>query len=207
MNPEPNGAHLTSPPSNREPSQDLIREAQGGDRAALKALLSQIEPAIRQWALAHTGDTDQAADLSQEVFLLLLRKLDSYRGDARFMTWVFSVTRNQAMEAGRRTMRHQRKLTRFKVEADQRRYDANEGESSMDRNRLRELVTAFVEDLPARQREVFQMADFQGLTSPEIGTVLGLKPATVRVALLKARRALRKRILESHPEYVEEYLA
>ncbi len=60
--------------------------------------------------------------------------------------------------------------------------------------------------LPRRQREVFQMADMQGLSSPEIGKILGLNPGGVRAALFKARRTLRRRILDQHPEFVEEYL-
>jgi RNA polymerase sigma-70 factor (ECF subfamily) len=203
---EPNGVHLTSPPSKRDPSPDLIRKAQAGDRESLKALLREIEPPVRQWALAHAGDPDSAADLCQEVFLLLLRKLGSYRGDARFLTWLFAVTRNQALEATRRLKRHERKMSRFKVETAGRSPGARDEGSTLDRERLKDLVGTFVRDLPARQREVFQLADLQGLSSPEIGSILNLKPGTVRVALLKARRTLRKKILENHPEFVEEYL-
>jgi DNA-directed RNA polymerase specialized sigma24 family protein len=49
------------------------------------------------------------------------------------------------------------------------------------------------------------MAEIQGLTSPEIGQILGLEPGSVRAALFKARRTLRRRILDQHPELVEEY--
>jgi RNA polymerase sigma factor (sigma-70 family) len=77
----------------------------------------------------------------------------------------------------------------------------------VDKKRIGSLVQAFLVDLPKRQREVFQMAELQGLTSPEIGNILSLDPGSVRAALFKARRALRRRILESHPELVEEYLA
>jgi len=198
---------LTSPPSKRDPKPELIRKAQAGDRDSLKALLREIDPPVRQWALAHTGNPDSAADLCQEVYLLLLRKLGSYRGDARFLTWLFSVTRNQAVEAARRLKRHEKKMSRLKVEIDRGPRGFPEGESTLDRSRIRELVETFVRELPERQREVFQMADLQGLSSPEIGTILKLKPGTVRVALLKARRTLRKKILENHPELVEEYLA
>ena len=166
-----------------------------------------MAPSVRQWALAHTGDADTAADLCQEVLLLLLKKISSYRGEARFLTWLFTVTRNQALEGSRRKGRHQKKMTRFKAEIGEGPSIPNPGEAQVDRKRLGELITAFSRELPQRQREVFQLSDLQGLTSPEVGSILGLDSGSVRAALLKARRSLRKKILDSHPEFVEEYLS
>lgn len=192
--------------SKPDPDPGLVLRAQEGDREALKALLEEVAPAVRQWAYAHTGDTDAASDLSQDVLVLLLRKISSYRGEARFLSWVYSVTRNQALERLRRRGGRNKKMDRFKAEIGDGISPANEGEARVDRKRLGNLVRAFATELPQRQREVFQMAELQGLTSPEIGAILHLSPGAVRAALLKARRALRKRILENHPEFVEEYL-
>ncbi|MGD2120766.1 MAG: RNA polymerase sigma factor [Gemmatimonadota bacterium] len=198
---------MTSPPQWPDPSPDLIGEAQRGDREALRSLLAQISPPVRQWALAHTGDPDSAADLSQEVFLLLLRKIGSYRGDSRFLTWLFSVTRNQALEELRRRKRREKKMNRLKVEMEAGPKYSSQRPGNVDRQRLRGLLGVFVDELPPRQREVFQLSEMQGLTSPEIGEILDLAPASVRAALLKARRSLRKKMLEHHPEFVQEYVS
>jgi RNA polymerase sigma-70 factor (ECF subfamily) len=203
---ESNGEKLKSLSSRPDPDPGLVLRAQEGDREALKDLLEEVGPAVRQWAYAHTGDVDSACDLSQEVLVLLLRKLRSYRGEARFLSWLFAVTRNQALEGLRRRGRRSRKMDRFKAEIGDAGTAVNDGGAGVDRQRLAELVRRLVADLPQRQREVFQMADLQGLTSPEIGTILKLSPVSVRAALLKARRSLRRRILENHPEFVEEYL-
>jgi RNA polymerase sigma-70 factor (ECF subfamily) len=197
---------LKSLSSRPDPDPALILRAQEGDREALKTLLEEVGPTVRQWALASTGDVDTASDLSQEVLVLLLRKISSYRGEARFLSWLFTVTRNQALESIRRQGRLTRKMDRLRAEIGKAPSTLNEGESHVDRARLRRIVRTFVEELPNRQREVFQMAEFQGLTSTEIGAILRLSPVSVRAALLKARRSLRKRILNSHPEFVEEYL-
>jgi RNA polymerase sigma-70 factor (ECF subfamily) len=198
---------LTLSSSKLDPDPALVRKAQEGDRGALRALLEMVGPSVKQWALAHTGDPDAAADLSQEVFLLVLKKISSYRGDARFLSWLFTVTRNQALEEIRRRRRQERKMNRFKVHEGAPTRTANPGGDRVDRDRVRTVLDAFVRELPSRQREVFQLADLQGLTSPEIGEILHLKPVSVRAALLKARRFLRRRILESHPELVEEFLS
>jgi RNA polymerase sigma-70 factor (ECF subfamily) len=185
----------------------LIHKAQRGDREALKSLLKEIGPPVQQWALAHTGDPDSAADLSQEVLILLIRKIGSYRGDSRFLTWLFSVTRNQALEEMRRRGRMERKMDRLKARSDIGQRHSAQEPTDVDRKRIRGIISAFVEGLPARQREVFQLSEFQGLGSSEIGDILGIAPGSVRAALLKARRSLRKKMLEQHPEFVEEYVS
>ena len=80
-------------------------------------------------------------------------------------------------------------------------------ETGIDHGRIRSVVGVLLKELPQRQREVFQMAELQGLTSPEIGEILGLESGTVRAALFKARRTLRRKILAQHPEFAEEYLS
>jgi RNA polymerase sigma-70 factor (ECF subfamily) len=198
---------LKSPHQRPDPSPDLIKQAQGGDREALRSLLEEVERPVRQWAFSHTGDPDSAADLSQEVFILLIRKIGSYRGDSRFLTWLFSVTRNQALEEVRRRRRQEEKMNRYKVRQDAGpRYSTQES-AEVDQKRIRGLIGAFMEELPPRQREVFQLSELQGLGSTEIGEILGLAPGSVRAALLKARRSLRKKLLEQHPEFVEEYVS
>ena len=189
-----------------DPDPALIARAKDGDRPALRELLERVTPTVKQWALAHTGDSDAAADLCQDTLVQVVRKLGSFRGNARFSTWLFTVTRNQALEAIRRRGRHEKKMTRLKTEIGHLAWAQPRAEMSIDRERLGALVGSFVSDLPRRQREVFQMADLNGMSSPEIGSVLGISAGTVRVALLKARRTLRRRILENHPEFVEEYL-
>jgi RNA polymerase sigma-70 factor (ECF subfamily) len=183
-----------------------VKKAQKGDEEAVRALLEEVHPPIRQWAMARTGDPDDAADLTQEVLILMLRKMSSYRGEARFLTWLFSVTRNQALEAVRRETRLERKMDRFRIEAEGKPHVNDDAGEALDRKRIRDRVSRFVHQLPMRQREVFQMIELQGLSSTEVSRILGLAPGSVRAALLKARRNLRRQILESHPEMAEEYV-
>jgi RNA polymerase sigma-70 factor, ECF subfamily len=197
---------LTGPRPTPDPDPALIARAQAGDRESLRGLLEVVEGPVRQWSLAMTGDPHDAADLAQEVLILLLRKLPSYRGDARFLTWVFSVTRNRALEEGRKEGRLRRKAERTEAGSRFEAGPVRGQEHEMDRGRILEVISTFVEELPERQREVFQLSELQGMSSPEVGELLGINPVSVRAALFKARRTLRLKILEGHPELVEEYL-
>ena len=73
------------------------------------------------------------------------------------------------------------------------------------RARLARLVLDEHRRLPPRQREVFALADVHGHDAGEIAELLGIDRVTVRTNLLRARRAIRKRILDAHPELLEEY--
>jgi len=189
-----------------EPDPALILRAQMGERAALRSLLEAVGPVVSQWALARAGNPDDAADLAQEVLILMVRKLSSFRGDSRFLSWLFSVTRNQAIEAHRSKGRRERKMERLSAHLTADVPRANGPDSEIDGGRIRKVLKAFLHELPQRQREVFQMAEIQGLSSPEIGRLLQLEAGSVRAALFKARRTLRRRILEQHPEFAEEFL-
>lgn len=54
----------------------------------------QAHPLVRRWALVHTGDSADADDLTQDVLVHMIRRLDRYGGRSAFTTWLYAVTRN-----------------------------------------------------------------------------------------------------------------
>jgi RNA polymerase sigma-70 factor (ECF subfamily) len=183
---------------------ELVAGARGGDPEALRTLVTRAYPVVRRWALVRTGDPSEADDLTQDVLVRVIQRLDAYHGASRFTTWLYTVTRNAAADRFRREARRRR------VEADPRApaellADAPPRPDEVaDRATLGAVVRAFFQELPHRQREVFDLSELQGLTSVEIGERLGIEPVSVRAHLFKARRALRARIVELHPELAED---
>jgi RNA polymerase sigma-70 factor (ECF subfamily) len=74
----------------------------------------------------------------------------------------------------------------------------------MENARAAALVRAFFAELQGRQREVFDLVDLQGYTPAEAAEMLEIEPPTARVHLLRARRAIRERILAAHPTLMED---
>ena len=183
---------------------DLVDRARGGDPEALETLVARAYPVVRRWALVRTGDASEADDLTQDVLVQVIQRLDAYQGASRFTTWLYTVTRNAAADRFRRQKR------RHRIEDDPRTPsrvlpDAPACPDEVAaRDELSGVVRAFFRELPPRQREVFDLADLQGLTSPEIAERLGIEPVSVRAHLFKARRALRARILEAYPALAED---
>lgn len=195
---------MTRPPSPEAITSGLVRLAQDGDAGALRTLVERAHPLVRRWALVRTGDAADADDLTQDVLVHMIRRLDRYEGRSAFTTWLYAVTRNAARDHARGRARRDR------IHADAGAFDRREAGEPSDpaedarRSSLAETALRIFRELPARQREVFDLAELQGLTGPEIGERLGIAASTVRVSLLRARRALRARLLELDPLAEEE---
>src|SRR4051794_40138262 len=79
--------------------EELIGEYRAAARgpvadALLDSLFQRYHSRVALWCLRLTGDREWAADLAQDVFMKAFRNLDSYRGDSKFSTWLYSVARN-----------------------------------------------------------------------------------------------------------------
>jgi RNA polymerase sigma-70 factor (ECF subfamily) len=182
----------------------LVPLAQRGDAAAREALLARCHPTIYRWALIQVGDADEAEDVAQEALLRLDAGLSGFAGKSLFATWLYRVTRNVALEMGRRVARAVRLRSALVLHADHEPATPDPADD-VHADTVAALVRALFADLPPRQREVFYLADLEELAPVEIAQRLGLDPATVRVHLLRARRTLRARILKQHPEIAEDH--
>jgi RNA polymerase sigma-70 factor (ECF subfamily) len=189
-------------PEPEDPSDlpSLIDDVREGHRGAFGRLAERIERTVRRWAESFTGDGDDADDVAQDVLILVHRRLPQFEGKSRFSTWLFRITRNVALDRRRRESRRVRRLEQMPPSPA-----STMTRDDFDDSRLARLVLRYFDELPARQREVFELADIQGLSAPEIGVRLGMKPVTVRANLFKARRAIRQRMLAHHSKMVEEY--
>lgn len=166
--------------------------------------MAAVYPLVRRWARVHVGDPAEADDLTQDVLVQVVRKIGSYSGAARFSTWLYTVTRNAAMDRMRRQGRRARLLQRPDADAEVRPGSPAPPDARLDDSWRRRILDGCFRRLPERQRQVFDLADLQGYSSPEIARMLGIRAVSVRAHLFKARRALRAFILEHHPDLVDD---
>jgi len=140
------------------------------------------------------------------VLVQMIRRLDRYQGRSAFTTWLYAVTRNAARDHLRARARRGRLRERLRASGAGTAGTMELRDPSAEARRAG-LAAAALEafkELPARQREAFDLAELQGLTAAEAGARLGIAASTVRVSLLRARRALRARLLALDPLAGEE---
>lgn len=180
----------------------LVLRASAGDAEAFRLLVRRFHETIYRWALGSTGDRDDADDVTQQVLLKIHASLATLRDSGHLRTWLFRVTHNTALELHRVRGRRAAALDRELLLTPGERA-ALEPVDRVDLERTMALVQHYFEDLPDRQRLIFDLADFQGHTPAEIAELLEMEQVTVRANLCKARRAIRTRILQDHPELLE----
>jgi RNA polymerase sigma-70 factor (ECF subfamily) len=179
----------------------LARGAQAGESRAFDRLTTALLPSVRRWSKALVGSEDDADDLAQEVLLKVHRGLPEFTFGARVTTWVYALTRRTAIDWHRKRSRRQ-KLAESRLAEAQASAPAR---PTTDLQRLTALVHEEFQRLPRRQREVFDLADLQGMSHEEIAELLHLNPVTVRVHLFRARATIRTRILLTAPALTEDY--
>lgn len=184
---------------NNDDSLERLARAAAHDDAQFDRLARECHGQIHRWALAVTGDPDEADDVVQETFLRVYRSLAGFRGEAGFTTWLYRIVRSVAIDRQRRQKTRRGKLLRaFRDRGVPHQLPAT-GIDHRERQRQVELVRVFLDDLPSGQRQIFDLADLQGYAPAEIAEMLDMNGSTVRAHLFKARRTIRHRMLELNP--------
>lgn len=195
---------MTAPNPPDEGLEDLVRKAQSGNEEAFRRLVGRCHARVYRWALVKTGDADDADDVAQNVLVRLSTHLDRYDGRSRLSTWLYRVTANAAGGFLRRGAAHRRMVQRLEQRSTDPPAAAPDPLGPLHAANIAGVVRGFFASLPARQREILDLADLQGFTPAEIAEMLRMNPVTVRAHLFRARRTLRARMLEEHPSLAED---
>lgn len=187
-----------------EPLDALAARARTGDEGAFAALAGAVRDQVRRWALVRTGDPDDAEDVAQDVVIRVHRGLARFEGRSRFTTWLYRLTANAAVEMSRGYGRRGRLHDAVTAEEAGIAPELHDRIAEMENARAAALVRSFFGELQGRQREVFDLVDLQGYTPAEAAEMLEIEPPTARVHLMRARRAIRERIVAAHPTLMDD---
>ena len=182
---------------------DLIRRCVAGNEDACAELVADHQRMVFQLALNLLGDMEEARDLSQDVFLLVFRTIDRFRGHSALRTWIYRIVVNQARNR-QRWWRRRRKSEQVSLEEhlEKRGDEAMSDVSSVPDRELSRKETATqvwqaLEELPFEQRTAIVLREIDGLSYEEIAFSLGIAIGTVKSRLTRAREALRVRLRET----------
>lgn len=176
---------------------ELARAAAGGDTTAFETLVGLYENKVYGLALRMCGNEEDAWDVSQEAFLAAWRALPGFRGESGFSTWLYRLTANAAIDCLRREKRRKGELSLEGGELPLTLPDAGPGpQEAAEGGELRAAVNTALSRLTDQHRTVLILRELQELSYEEIAGVLDLDLGTVKSRISRARRALRKILLE-----------
>jgi RNA polymerase sigma-70 factor (ECF subfamily) len=172
----------------REPEPETIDRAKNGDLRAFESLVRDYQADVWRFAYHLTHNRATAEDVTQEAFLRAYRGLASYKGQAKFTSWLLRIARNCAIDSYRKTRRE----TPTPPDPDAPADRAVSGPAAEERVRINEAIRR----LPVPLREPFVVIEVLGFSYQEASTILGLRVGTVKSRMHRARAALIQALTE-----------
>ena len=162
----------------REQEAAIVRKVLGGDANAFETLVLEYEKNVYNIALRMTGNSEDAADMTQEAFIKAYNSLQSFRGDSKFSVWLYRIVSNVCLDFLR--SKNRRPTVSLSVEDD-------DGE---DAQLTRDSVRRGLDSLPPDYRQILLLREIQGLSYDEIAQALSLEVGTVKSRIFRARKRL-----------------
>ena len=179
---------------------DWIARILRGERDLFHELIRPYERTVFLTAVSVLRDSTEAEDAAQEAMIKAYRALGSFRGDAKFSTWLTTITLNEARSRLRKSARvrveslddtgQEEDFTPFLV-ADWREIPSE----TLEREELAQQIQNAIEGLPPSYREVFLLRDKEEMSIEEIAQALDVTANLVKVRLFRARMMLQKRLV------------
>ena len=178
--------------------EELVALATAGDLDCFNQLVSRWERPIYALAYRTLGREEEARDVTQEAFLRAYRGLRSFRGDAKFSSWLYRITLNLCRDWIRRERRTPIAQMPEGVDpidvADEHVSPAESVEDLVARRELSEAVERAMAELPEEQRTAILLKEYHGLTFQEIADMLHCPLSTVKTRLYQGLSVLRRRL-------------
>lgn len=188
---------MTSFDAVRDPDLDIVRLAQrrATRREAMGVLYERFRSRVYNVALRIVGSHDTAADVLQDVFVLLFRKIHRFKARAVFASWIYRITVNASLDQLRRQRRSPRCAgTASILEAGDDRPDISSPEHHAILRDLEMHVQEALQELSERLRIVVVLRYLEGLSYAEIAEILDCSIGTVKSRLNRAHTALRREL-------------
>lgn len=182
-----------------ESDSRLLGEAREGDEKAFRRLVERYHPMAYAVVRGVLGDRSEVEDVLQDVFVKVYKGLAGFRGDAKPSTWIYTIARNEALNAARKASAKSENLEDVSLAApDESRPDARYEERAR-----REDLDRCLSELDEDFRVALELRYMGEMSYEEISAAMGIPMGTVKTTIHRAKIELkrvmvRKELVESH---------
>lgn len=180
----------------------LVAKAQAGDMLAFRELVEAYQHRVFKMALGMLGNEEDARDVVQDGFLKAYKKLDSFKGNSTFYTWLYRIVMNLSIDLSRKKYRKSEILKGDNYSLDQAVNNLDNGskvgiknpEQEVERQELGNKIKSALANLSPAHREVIILREIDGLSYSEIAKVIECTEGTVMSRLHHARKKLQQEL-------------
>jgi len=179
----------------RASDEDLMRRTQNGDKQAFSLLYERYSHSVLSYLYRMLGNVEDVESIGQEVFLRAFRFAPTYKYPQKLSTWLFTITRNLAINQSRRKKRNPvRSVTELNLEGvdvngDPYQVAAKATDNVEKQEEIARMLKA-LDDLPSDQKEVIVLGVFQDLSYAQMEEITGTKAVTLRSRMFHGLKRL-----------------
>jgi RNA polymerase sigma-70 factor (ECF subfamily) len=181
---------------------ELLAGLRSGSPSAVEALFDRYQVRIFNLAMSILKNESDAEEATQDVFMTVIRKADTFQGNSAFYSWMYRICVNTCLMSLRWKKRNETvSIEEFMpVFTDEGKHASpmDDWSKEVERNALNEelgrMIREFTDDLTEKYRVVFVLSDVEGLSNEETAKILGLSVPAVKSRLHRARLYLRERL-------------
>ena len=187
-----------------QPDEEIISRILKGEQSSFTILVEKYQNYVFTLVLRFTENREDAEEIAQDVFVKAYRSLADFRGDSKFSTWLFTITRTTCLSFLRKkkldTLSLDNERTGLQVENRESGFNANLVEQKSRHTMLSQAISMLSVD-DAQVLNLFYKAE---QTLEEIGKIMRLDPNTVKVKLHRARQRLKEKMEKHFSDEVRE---
>ena len=195
----------TSKEDSRAEDRAMIEAVLAGDATAYRGLVEKYQQRVYQMVYGVVRNREDARDVTQDAFVKAYDRLDTFRLESSFYTWLYRVAMNKAIDHTRK--RKRRPTSEFDETIGNRDETGNisdvhrEGSprKALERKQLYTRIMDAIEQLPEDQKQVILLRELEGLSYKEIAEVMDIAEGTVMSRLFYARKKLQKLLADLGP--------
>lgn len=179
--------------------QELVRRMQAGDTSAFEGIVATYKDMVYNTVVGIVQDAADAEDISQEVFVQVYESIRSFRGDAKFSTWLYRIAVTRSLDHLRKRKRKKRwglvsSLFGGVAEQEMALPDFEHPGVTLENKERAAVLFQAIRQLPDKQQAAFVLQQLEGLSLKEISEVLGTSVAGVEGLLHRGKEQLRKKL-------------
>ena len=180
----------------------LIEQLKQGDETAFKTIVETWQDMVYNTAIGIVQNTEDAEDITQEVFVQVYQSVSSFKGDSKFSTWLYRIAVTKSLDHKRRKKRKKRhafvkSLFGEESEVVYHPPDFNHPGVVLDKKEDAAMLFHFINKLPENQRIAFTLNKIEGLSYQEVSEVMKTTLSSIESLMHRAKNNLRKN-LEDH---------
>ena len=178
---------------------ELIEQLKQGDEGAFKTIVEQWQDMVYNTILGIVQNETEAEDLAQDVFIKVFEKIGTFKGDAKFSTWLYRIATTTALDHLRSKKRKKRfgflqSLSGSSGEEKDQIPDFHHPGVRLDNKERASVLFKAIEELPDNQKAAYTLHKLEGLSYRDVSEVLSTTVSAVESLMSRANQNLRKQL-------------